>query len=244
MTNTIFGALFLLSAILIITLYSCNRNNTKSEIANENELKDTTAISEMSIDSMANSTDSLQTGIEQTDSTQMDTLVQSKKTGERLITDDDDEQIKQETMVNKSDELSDSVKASGTEKTPDETSQNLSLKENIDKPKTGENKGGGLRATGAIKKDAAKRILIVGSGGGVTGAVNEYRIEVDGSVYEKKSLGETASRKKGLQTNQIQQINQQFDALDFDNLKYNNPGNLYYYIGYELNGKTHNELSK
>lgn len=233
MTNTLLGVLFLLGAVLIISLYSCNRNNTKSEKTNSTELKDTTIIKEDLADSELNKVDTLQVESAQTDSLQMDTTsvnTPSAKTvvhGEKIITDNEDEQ-KTESVSDKSQEA---------------TNQKLSLKENTSKPKPKTEKSSGLQSTGALKdkqdKDLSKRILIVGSGGGVTGAVNEYRIEVDGAVYEKKSLGDNASRKKGLQVDQIQKINQQFNELDIDNLKYNNPGNLYYFVGYEVNGKTH-----
>jgi len=232
MTNTILGILFLFGAMMIITLYSCNRNNSKSEITNSKELKDTTAISDSGkVDSLQAQTDSLQINTTsettQIDSLQTDTTLittPSAKTvihGEKIITDNED--------------------IPSTDKSEEKLDQNLSLKDNIDRPKTKE--GTGLQSTGALKdkqnKDLSKRILIIGSGGGVTGAVNEYRIEVDGSVYEKKSLGETATRKKGLQVDQIQKINQQFNDLNIDSLKYNKPGNLYYFVGYELNGEKH-----
>ncbi len=228
MTNTMFGVLFLMAVFIIISLYSCNRNNSKSEINNKNELKDTTNVSTVNADTVSDKMDTLQADMAQTDSIQVDTLAASKANkvipGEKLITDDVEE-------------ISTAPAIKETEGTLTET---LSLKDNINKPKTGE--GSGIKATGAIKdrkNNTSKRILFVGSGGGVTGAVNEYTIDVDGSMYEKKSLGETASRKKGLKTNQIQQINDMFNALDFDQMKYNNPGNLYYFIGYEINGKRH-----
>jgi len=239
MTNTILGTLLLLSAVLIITLYSCNRNNTKSEITNKNKLKDHTKMSTVDADSVAHSTDTLQAATEQTDSSKI-------VYGEKIITDDEAEN-EPETLSSINDEVSDSTNENSISEIPNETltetTRNLSLKENVNKPKTGKSEGSGIKATGALKdrqnKNTGKRILFVGSGGGVTGAVNEYRIEIDGSVYEKKSLGETAARKKGLKIDQIHQINQQFDALGFDSLKYNNPGNLYFFVGYELNGKKH-----
>jgi len=250
MTNTILGAVFLLSAILLITLFSCNRNNTKSEITNTNELNDTT---KMAADSVSNSIDTLITQTEQTDTIGTDTITTAKTViaGEKLITDEDeDEENKPETITNNNTETLDSVKENIANESATNTSQKLSLKENIDKtpktpktPTTGKSEAGGIKASTALKdrqnKNAGKRILFVGSGGGVTGAVNEYRIDIEGSVYEKKSLGENATRKKGLKIEQLQKINQQFDALNFDSLKYNNPGNLYYFIGYELNGKKH-----
>lgn len=237
MTNTIFGILFLLIAVAIISLYSCNRNSSKSDTTKETAVTDSTATFNK-MDSTANETDTLVAGEVDTTLNNTDTIavkndnssltstVSSPKTvvtgpGEKFIT---DEVETNKTPINE------------TQTTVEEESEKLSLKENTKKPTT--NSGGGLKGTSALKDrvNDLKRILILGTGGGVTGAVTEYRIDDEGVIYEKNSITGSPSRKKALKVEQFSNVIQRFEALNIDALKLNDPGNIYYYVGYEQNG--------
>ncbi len=67
-----------------------------------------------------------------------------------------------------------------------------------------------------------------GSSGGFTGMANEYLIKQDGQVYKKSSDNLTLINR--IENSEIENINNQFVKLYFENLKLNETGNMTYFI--------------
>jgi len=83
------------------------------------------------------------------------------------------------------------------------------------------------------------RVIIIGSGGGVTGAVTTYKIYEDGSLFENHTLNVNQPQKKLSVLKEVKELQNQFDALNIDTIKLNAPGNMYFFVGYEKDGIDH-----
>ena len=74
------------------------------------------------------------------------------------------------------------------------------------------------------------RVLCIGSGGGFTGVSTSYFLLENGDLF-RNGLSDTSYIKVGKLPKRI--TNQQFkgfDAMGFNNLDMNDPGNRYYYL--------------
>jgi hypothetical protein len=76
-----------------------------------------------------------------------------------------------------------------------------------------------------------------GSGGGFTGAVTKYQINSKGEVVEIKTLEKTSHQLKKINKNELKTINKKINKLSGEQLKFNHPGNLYYFIEFEKDKK-------
>lgn len=243
MTNTIFGLLSLLFVITITTLWlSCNRNNTKTESKTANETTDT----------LTKTADTLSNSIVK--ETPNDSLIKDMQADSipAIISDNfkkdtinsDDLSLKEK---NKAPEKIEKKAETNEPKTAETqpTTKNKSaadFKENINQPTT--KSGGGLKAANNIKEVLSDnrpsgRLIVFGSGGGVTGAVSTYELYENGSLYENSSLNLDISQKKLSAVKGIKEIQNQFEALKIDDINLNAPGNIYFFVGYEKDGKTH-----
>lgn len=223
MTNTIFGLLSLLFVVAITTLWlSCNRNNTKTETNTVSEKKDT----------LSKTSDTLSRGIadkKQEDSIAID--VQEDSTASIII----------DTTQNEDLSLKEKNSLEGTQSNTEDKSA-TDFKENINKPET--KSSGGIKAAGNINdvlsnNTLASKIIVIGSGGGVTGAVTTYELYEDGTLYENSSLNLDISQKKMNTLKGMKEIQNQFDALNIDTIKLNAPGNMYFFVGYQKDGESH-----
>jgi len=89
---------------------------------------------------------------------------------------------------------------------------------------------------GATNKD---RIIIVGSGGGMTGMVNEFHINKDGRVVKQNTLSGQNSIYKTITTEQLNIVNSMFDQLNLSSVDFDRPGNMYYFVGLKEGMKQH-----
>lgn len=238
MANTIFGLLSLLFVITLITLTTrCNRNNIKTETTNNaNTLTDTL---NKTIDTLSGSlidekkADSL--NLNTLEDTTKSALIDSIKNEELSLKENNELEGVDMEAGKKEAETEDTLAVSKNKKAAD-------FKENINKPKT--KNSGGLKATKNIDEvlsdnKSTGKTIIIGSGGGVTGAVTTYKLFEDGSLFENSSLNTALAQKKMSSIKGIKEIQNQFDALNIDSIKLNEPGNMYFFVGYEKDGKTH-----
>lgn len=74
--------------------------------------------------------------------------------------------------------------------------------------------------------------LTFGRGGGVTGGVEEYLIDTSGKVVFRETLKQEPSYRevKTLDRKQLNEIAEKIDALEFLEVTFNHPGNLYWFI--------------
>jgi hypothetical protein len=73
----------------------------------------------------------------------------------------------------------------------------------------------------------------IGHGGGFSGQEMHYTIYTNGHVKQEDTL------KCRLKQEDTDQIFKNIKVLDLDNLNWNKPGNLYKFIEYSINNKTH-----
>lgn len=74
-----------------------------------------------------------------------------------------------------------------------------------------------------------------GSGGGFTGASNEFILRQDGSVY--KNIGDSLNKLNTIEISEIEQIDKSIASLDFEHLELNETGNMTYFI--EIKSQTY-----
>jgi hypothetical protein len=83
------------------------------------------------------------------------------------------------------------------------------------------------------KSTQSDEFLRIGNGGGFTGIETIYTVFKNGQV---ESGGKVIKRLKSSDTDQLFG---NIDILKLNEIDYNKPGNLYKFIEYTLNGKTH-----
>ena len=73
--------------------------------------------------------------------------------------------------------------------------------------------------------------IIFGKGGGISGAVTEYCIFENGTVFKKQGMMDAAYEKIGrLPSNQVSQLLENMETLKIEESKFTHPGNLYSFI--------------
>ena len=85
------------------------------------------------------------------------------------------------------------------------------------------------------------RQLIIGSGGGVTGAIKEYAVFENGQLFINKGVKGDWRELKSVSGRTVRKIFSKAESLGLDELKFNHPGNMSYYLIYK-NGKKSNEV--
>ncbi|MCB0654020.1 MAG: hypothetical protein KDC85_22265 [Saprospiraceae bacterium] len=83
--------------------------------------------------------------------------------------------------------------------------------------------------------------LFFGSGGGFTGMVTEYLLLDNGQLY-KHPAPEVYEELDRIKKKKAESLYAQYDSLGLDNLMFNQPGNIYYFIRM-VNGENENYLS-
>jgi hypothetical protein len=83
--------------------------------------------------------------------------------------------------------------------------------------------------------------LYFGSGGGFTGLVNEYLLLENGQMFKVPSPGIYEDMDK-VKRKKAEAIYQDYKALGFEDLIFNQPGNMYYFIRM-VDGETENYIS-
>jgi len=90
-----------------------------------------------------------------------------------------------------------------------------------------------------LGKSAVNTTIIVGKGGGVTGAVTEYQLLSSGAIMKKNGLTSELTEVKKISAEDLAVVKQKFDNLNLSTVNYNKPGNIYYYIGNQTGLKMH-----
>ena len=70
----------------------------------------------------------------------------------------------------------------------------------------------------------------IGSGGGFTGLTTEYHLFKDGNVYKFNSLENQKVWVKKLNKKEMKCVFKKLDALHLEDMDYNHPGNISYFI--------------
>jgi len=83
------------------------------------------------------------------------------------------------------------------------------------------------------------RVIDFGSGGGFTGKVKQYTIMDNGQVFINADKEGFVDGLKKLGKDQVKQVFNSYDQMNFDQMNFNNPGNLYHFITMKSNGTTH-----
>lgn len=78
--------------------------------------------------------------------------------------------------------------------------------------------------------DYPKGQIIFGSGGGFTGAMNEYVLLESGALFTRNSLEGEYTTSSKIERNMTKQMFSNIDFLGIKNIKLNSPGNKYYFI--------------
>lgn len=78
--------------------------------------------------------------------------------------------------------------------------------------------------------DYPKGQIIFGSGGGITGAVNETFIFDNGKVFSKAGLDTNYVALKTLKNNIVEQVFSNIEFLKLKEINVNKPGNMYNFI--------------
>lgn len=81
--------------------------------------------------------------------------------------------------------------------------------------------------------------LVIGHGGGFTGQVIEYQIFENGKVLRRNSLNNSEEEIKSITVDAYKQIVSNYQKLGLDQLEWNEPDNMYYYIVYYQDGNAH-----
>src|SRR5438045_3485120 len=68
--------------------------------------------------------------------------------------------------------------------------------------------------------------IVFGSGGGVTGAVEEYHLMRDGTLKKGTEVLHKINK------SEMNKINRIFGKVDFKNTAIDDPSNIYYFMGY------------
>lgn len=78
--------------------------------------------------------------------------------------------------------------------------------------------------------DYTKGQIIFGSGGGITGAVQENVLLENGAMFSKENLNTEYMATKKLDKNVVQQMFSNIEFLNLPNIEMNEPGNRYYFL--------------
>jgi len=74
--------------------------------------------------------------------------------------------------------------------------------------------------------------IIVGQGGGFTGAVTTHSLSPAGSYQKKSSLKNLPMKYAKMDQNLTSSMFSEFNKLNLDKIEFHKPGNMYYFVGY------------
>lgn len=81
--------------------------------------------------------------------------------------------------------------------------------------------------------------IVFGNGGGFAGAYHEYVLQDSGDIFFKEGIKASYTWIKRLKKEEVDQIFSNYQVLELENMEFNKPGNLYYFIGMKKNGDNH-----
>ena len=84
-----------------------------------------------------------------------------------------------------------------------------------------------------------KSKMYFGSGGGFTGAVNEYCLLSNGEFFKKKDKSEDFIVLPKIKRSEAKALFEEMETLKIQELDHNQPGNMYYFLTYADDNKTH-----
>lgn len=85
-----------------------------------------------------------------------------------------------------------------------------------------------------------KGTIFMGSGGGFTGAWQEFQLNADGQLYLRESNKDELRYLRTLDSTQTKKIFKRYYKLKLDRNDLDAPGNIYYYVGHKI-GKFRNK---
>jgi hypothetical protein len=84
----------------------------------------------------------------------------------------------------------------------------------------------------AINTQAQDHAAILGTGGGITGAVTAFKITSRGEVFKGKGLVDIQYTEcAGMKKSSARQFIRKIDAMTKSSGDFNHPGNIYYFMG-------------
>lgn len=81
--------------------------------------------------------------------------------------------------------------------------------------------------------------IIFGDGGGFAGAMNEYNLQDNGHLYKRQGVTDEYVWIRRVDLKMTKQIFTNYDQLKLSEVQVNKPGNMYYFIGLQNEGKHH-----
>lgn len=81
--------------------------------------------------------------------------------------------------------------------------------------------------------DYPNQQIIFGSGGGFAGTYTDYHLFENGMLFKKISTDTTYQKVKRLKKDEVTQIFKNFEVLNLQNYKLNDPGNMNYYMEFK-----------
>jgi uncharacterized lipoprotein YajG len=85
----------------------------------------------------------------------------------------------------------------------------------------------------------SKSNLIFGSGGGITGATNEYTLKYDGVINKLNSLTNETTQVTTISAKDAKALFRDFLSKGLDTLNFSVPGNMSQFIGFKNDSITH-----
>jgi len=86
--------------------------------------------------------------------------------------------------------------------------------------------------------------IVIGSGGGFTGAVSQYVIDKTGKIILTNSLKPNdSSLVRVLSEQELQHLYHQLDSIKARNITFSKPSNMYYFVGMTTNDSTQHRIT-
>jgi hypothetical protein len=98
----------------------------------------------------------------------------------------------------------------------------------------------GLFLLGSCARKYQKGTIYMGSGGGFTGAWQEYQLNANGKLFKKNSKSDSTQYLFTLDSTTTKQYFKRYYKLKIDKKSLNAPGNAYFYMGHKV-GKFSNK---
>ncbi len=87
-----------------------------------------------------------------------------------------------------------------------------------------------LSACRTTYKFSQDKVLVFGSGGGVTGMVTTYVLTADGKLYQQATQGTKTLLKEKIKAKEVNELFEEAKKLKDPKIQCNRPGNMYYFL--------------
>lgn len=84
-----------------------------------------------------------------------------------------------------------------------------------------------------------KNQVIFGNGGGFTGKWTYYYLLENGELYKNNGFEKTYKQLKKIDRKKVKEIFNKITEIDFENIKFNHPSNMTYFIEFKNKDKAH-----